>query len=166
MYDVAVSLRDNLVAQIPDLATKRVCITPGNQYAWDACECGSIGVYLTRMYHANTWPPGEAPDVGPCPPTFIAIDYVVVVLRCVAGPDNNGRPPSCQSLDAAAQLAFVDMGKMRIAVSDSVNALMNSGKILEYAIRDHSTTGPQGGCVGSLMNITVGVANEWRDCDS
>ena len=164
MNDVATVLLAGVAAEIPDLATKRVCVYPGSQYPWDECECGSIAVYMTQMYHSAVWPPVQVPDDGHCPPNYVVLDYSVVVLRCAPGPQGTARAPLCTHLAAAAELVFTDMSSMRIGVSNAVTAMINANTIMAFALGAHAPVGPQGQCVGSQFSLSIGIANEWRTC--
>ena len=63
---------------------------------WDEC-CGILAAVPTRVYNTATFPT-QATDVTNCGTTLLAVDVVVILLRCTPVIDAAGGLPSTQEI--------------------------------------------------------------------
>lgn len=145
------------LAGTPACAPGRVCTVPGT-LAWDDC-CGTLAVTVDRIYPSAVFPT-EAVDsqlVAPCPPAYEAVDMTVTVLRCAPSPNEVGDPVPCAELAAAAEVWAYDVEAVRGAVTCLLGSLADSDVVAEWTLRATDPVGPNGGCVGSTTQVTVGL---------
>jgi hypothetical protein len=169
LYDIATILRDytrnglaSTIAGVP--ANMRICIVPGLQ-AWDECTCGALIISVPRIYGSRSFPQeGFTNDQDPCGLPYIVADYTITILRCAPMPKSPNQLPTCDELDAAAQIWFDDADAVRRAIAAAVQTMKNDDTILDYTLRDQPAVGPSGGCVGSEYHLFVGVKNVWGPC--
>lgn len=150
----------------PGCPTCRTCVVPG-QAAWDGCDdpCGSsetggqLSVGYARIYGTTRFP---EPDLevqglrGCKPPATMAAEMVVTLLRCAPIVNENGCPPTCEELSAAARVTHVDAATV-------YNALLcclphtGSRKGRRFVMGEQRVIGPQGGCVGIEQRVIVAL---------
>ena len=133
----------------------RICLYPGAEPTWDACDCGMLALHVPRNYPSDRFPdqkvaPPFKPGAG-CSIPFTVVEYVVTVLRCVPGNDND-RPPSCDRLNASMATQLDD----RQAVLWGVQCCLESRT---HMISDQLAVGEQGGCAGSELHVFVAFSN-------
>ncbi|MET7981699.1 MULTISPECIES: hypothetical protein [unclassified Streptomyces] len=153
----------------------RSCVVPG-QPAWDTCDdpCGEaattggqLTVNVARMYASSldTFPSTEARDQavrgkrGCKLPGLTAVELVITVLRCVPTPNDQGCPPSCEDLAAAARVINFDAVSVLNALDCCLPALGVRRQGLLYVIGAQRQVGPEGGCAGTEQRVTVGLVN-------
>lgn len=153
----------------------RGCVVPG-QAAWDSCEdpCdgsegagGQLTVNVARMYQTSleSFPSTESRDStvrgrrGCIPAQLTAVELVITVLRCVPVPSEDGCPPSCEELAAAARVINIDGVSVLNAVDCCLPALGTRRQGLIYTVGIQRQVGPQGGCGGVEQRVTVGLVN-------
>jgi hypothetical protein len=94
-------------------------VLPGEEVAFDYTgdcndKCGMAWVRLASAYPSTVV--GEASTLpGNCA-SMLAFDVEVGIIRCIEGMDNQGNPPSPQSLLAASMWQWEDMLTMRRAI--------------------------------------------------
>ena len=126
--------------------------------AWDDC-CGMLVVGPERIYRSMSFP-AEAPEETSCWSGLIALDVVVLLVRCVPVVDNRGHPPTVPVLDAAYGGFLADAAIVW-------NALASPGLPGEWerANLNQSFVGADGGCIGVETRLTVGIqAGLWGIC--
>ena len=167
LYEITAELAASAQADLTAAGGRydRACPVPG-AIAVDACECGLLAVSVTRTYLTSDFPTeqgaggaaGAAP-AGPCAAAFLAADLTVQAMRCAPGPDSQGEPPSCPALAAAAREVTSDAWHVRRAVTCRLQDLLDGGQLIDYQVGAQSFMGPEGGCVGSALAVTVAVDN-------
>lgn len=92
------------------------------------------------------------------PPLSRAVELVVTELRCALGPAEEGCPPSCEDLDAAASITHIDSVNVFNAITCCLT--VTGGRRRRgrpYILGRQQTLGPQGGCVGVGQRVTIGL---------
>lgn len=142
------------VAGVPD----RVCLVPG-ELAWDECDCGLLAVTVGRVYPSSTFPTDVSldPRQVDCAPPYTVADVTVTVLRCAPTVDEAGNPPTCDDLAAAAATWRADAAAVLTGVACCLPDLVDAGRIEQYRIGDLTPLGPEGGCMGSELRVTIGL---------
>ncbi|MEV6565865.1 hypothetical protein [Streptomyces kronopolitis] len=147
----------------------RACVVPGT-VAWDWCDdpCdgkgdgGQLSVNVIRLFPTNPFPNEDRSVMGTrsCPlPTTTAAEIAVTLLRCAPAPDEQGCPPSCGELDAAARVTHVDAVTVYNALYCCLRGTepgRRRGR--RFVMGQQRTIGPQGGCVGIEQRVTVALA--------
>ncbi len=160
-WEILELIRDcalNGVDHVAPHAINRVCIVPG-EIAWDECDCGQLVVSSQRRYPSSSFPTESIDSAAECGEPWIIMDIAVSLARCVPIPDENGNPPLCADLQAAAQQLERDKGMLRKAIGCCLDVAYNEHQIEAYELRDQIDTGPQGGCVETRLNLVVGLTN-------
>lgn len=133
------------------------CVVPGS-ITWDNCCPGSLRLTVLRQY-----PTAQFPDLPfrptPCDGWQRATEIQAVVLRCSPGPNPDGDPPTCERLDAAAQVQAEDYD----ALWRGTHCCFRNTEF-EYMIRSIDAVGPNGQCVGVSMVVVIGLTN-WCCCE-
>ncbi|WP_284576854.1 hypothetical protein [Streptomyces sp. 2P-4] len=150
----------------------RACLVPG-QPAWDSCEdpCsddeagGQLSVSVVRTYPTSLEefpsPMGEKRLVqgvrGCTPPSVIAVELLVTLLRCAPTMDENGCPPSCEELSRAARVLHVDMVTVQNALLCCLPGTSTRPRGRIFSLGQQRAVGPDGGCVGVEQRVTVAL---------
>lgn len=160
LWTLVSSLRDEVDAALTeyDAAVCRTFVAPGSTAVWDVCcECqpgveGQAWVAVQQVVPARPFPTPEG--ALRCAPEQYAAELAVGVLRCAATQDESGAPPSAATLTGEA----AKISRDRTILHDVVLCRW-AGELLPggLTIRGWSPLGPQGGCVGGLLEITVAV---------
>lgn len=150
----------------------RACIVPGTP-AWDSCEdpCGEGGtegtggqltVHVARIYPTTDFPAQTREVLGhkSCSRTWIAVELVITLLRCVpvADPDT-GCPPTCEEETAAARVIQIDTASVLNALMCCLPSYGNRRGGPLYVIGLQRTLEPRGGCGGIEQTVTVALPN-------
>jgi len=143
-------------------ADARVCLVPG-QLAWDNCECGLIAVELVGTGFSRGGQDSSVETEDGCNGLATAT-YRVTVLRCAPGVGAAGSAPTCAELDAAAKIFYDDVDALLRGVSIAMRDMYDTDIIKTYWFNGTSPTGPDGRCVGSTEEVTVGVTNTYGAC--
>ncbi|OFW55849.1 MAG: hypothetical protein A2Y75_05390 [Candidatus Solincola sediminis] len=130
----------------------RVFVTQG-EVAWDECDCGQLSVAVTRVTTTETFP-AETQPRRPCG-DIMMIELQVGIVRCVPSADVNGTAPPAGDLTAAAGISFLDIYDIRATTQDVLCTLVDTNVIQDFFIGDQTSTGPLGGCGGSVLNVKV-----------
>lgn len=142
-------------------APERGCLIVPGAIAADGCDCGQLALSVARKYPSVSFPTEatvDESDAG-CPPPILAAVVTVSLLRCVPGMDDDGTPPPCEALQAAAITQDIDDATIRRALSCYLHDLADQGRILGYVIGPTVATGPEGNCGGSDTTVTIGISN-------
>lgn len=117
--------------------------------AWDDC-CGTLVVTPERVYRSQQFPTEDTDEVI-CFDGLIAIEFVVLLLRCVPVVDERGRAPE----ESAMQVAYNNLlGDAAVVY----NAL--TGVFPDYWERTNPAqtfVGADGGCIGVETRVTIGL---------
>ena len=126
--------------------------------AWDDC-CGQLVVAPERIYRSSEFPV-EDTSMEQCFAGIIAINVVVLLVRCVPTSDGQAHPPTGDELDAAYGELLDDAG----VVWSVLDGPLPDG--WERANLSQTFVGDQGACVGVETRVTIGVdQSRWcLDC--
>lgn len=169
-YDLAAALLEAVATEL-DLfaaagnglgAPARRCVVLGQELTWDDCDCGLLTVHAKTDYPSENFPfqlGGQGPSVS-CKVPWTVVQYAVTILRCAPGMSDDGKPPPCDALAAAARLDYAD----RVAVLRGVGCYLatpinTGGATRPHLIQEQQAIGDQGQCAGSELNVLVGLAN-------
>lgn len=145
----------------------RVCVVPGS-IAWDECPCGQLAIAVTRTYPSAQFPRelgGDGlTDQTQCGWPYMIADLTVQAVRCAPSPNERGEPPSCDALAYSSQIVLADAHAVMAGIRCKLADLESDRTIEDYVIRPTTFIGPQGGCVGSELGLTVGVNYGCGDC--
>jgi hypothetical protein len=146
----------------PAGAPGRSCVVPG-EIVWDDCTCGMLALSWRVMGTGSVFPVIDAENAqSNCSPRYMMVNIAVASLRCASSPDNNGNSPSCADLEDDSFQMLSDAIAVRDMVTCCVRDLMDTFVIAEYAIGQTLPAGPEGACVGSTLDLTVGFTR--GDC--
>lgn len=137
----------------------RVCLSVPGAIAWDGCDCGQLALTVNRIYGSRTFPT-EAQETGDeqtCGLPLAVADVTVSILRCVAGPDDQGNPPTCAQLFADAQKWHADTYAVRHAAACCLRDMVENKTIVEWRMGATIAAGPEGLCAGSTTQLLVGL---------
>lgn len=155
----------------------RTCVVPG-LVAADGCGEGCellpegefpgqlttsvVRTYLTTREDFPRYAPSSPASVRDrkaCPaPQIVAVDLLVTLYRCAPGPTDDGCPPSCAELEAAAMQLHVDMLAIQRGVLccyAGTDTTRRHGR--RYSVGQAAVLGPQGDCVGIEQQISVAL---------
>lgn len=147
ILECAAAALDETEARAPD----RQCVMYGSDITWDECDCGQLAVHMVRTYLSQSFPQILV-EPNNCTAPYTVSELVVTILRCVPQPDNQGNPPSCEQVSAAARTDFAD----RAAVWRGVACCL-VGQL--YVITEQLPVGEAGACAGSELHVLVATAN-------
>jgi hypothetical protein len=163
-YDVAERLRSCAMERLALTVSgppERSCVVPG-QIAWDGCDCGQLAVSIVRTFPSANFPT-QAGFAGfqfnaNCVPLIVA-DMLVQVVRCVPTPRGKDTTVPCDDLAKAARAMEADAYAVRVGVQCCLNELENdpTSFVSHWVINEQARIGPEGGCAGSELRLTVGV---------
>lgn len=142
-------------------APVRGCLIVPGGIAADGCDCGQLALTVVRKYPSVDFPAEATVDEANagCPPPLLAAVVTVSLLRCIPGMDDNGTPPSCEDLQAAAIIQDIDDAVIRRTLACYLMDLADQGAIVGYVIGATVANGPQGNCGGSDTTVTIGINN-------
>src|SRR5690606_35524537 len=136
------------------------CVEPGAEVAWDDCTGGQAWVRIVQEYPLGDRFPHPQNSASPCGGVGgWAVVLELGVLRCMPLPDGQGSLPSCQAEQDTAERIADDKHTMREAVfccdwrdtPRDAFASPEDGLI----VGPWTPVGPEGGCVGGTMTVTV-----------
>lgn len=139
----------------------RACVVPG-AIAWDAGECGLLAVSLVQVNPSNEFPITETASLGNCTPALEVAEIVLQVMRCAPGIGEasdqlGGLAPSCDDLDASAQVTTADAHEILVAATTYLNGLRYDLEVIDWLPGSVATVGPEGGVVGNEFRVMVGL---------
>jgi hypothetical protein len=126
--------------------------------AWDTC-CGLLVAAPERVYRSAAFPVEGTTDYV-CESSFLVVDLVVLLLRCVPTVDDRGSPPPVSDLSAAYGAILNDAAVIwNVVVGELPDGWQRANV-------DQGFVGAQGGCVGVETRLSVGLAQSvWcPDC--
>jgi len=175
-YKIAERLRECVsqrLAETPGGEPERSCVVAGH-VAWDDCECGQLTVSIVRTYFSSNFPNEGNVDPAPagnrgCGPPLMVVEYDITILRCAPIGDSDDLAPTCEALDAAAQVAAYDAWAVRWGAHCCLKAWAKSNdpniSIADFVFRGQEFVGPSGMCQGSTLKVLVGLINACPPCD-
>ena len=147
-------VRDALKSYSRDPITRAYVAT--GAVAWDDC-CGMLVVTPETVYRSIAFP-SENGNEEFCYAGEIAMNLNVLLMRCVPVMDNQGRPPSAASLDAAYEKLLVDSSVIWNAIT-----LAELPENWERAGVRQTFVGADGGCIGVETRLSLGIAQkDWK----
>lgn len=171
-YRIGALLLDCVCAKLaltPSGCPDRRCLVPGIEPSVENCCDGKNGGQLTvniiRTYPSRNFPVPNIAAVN-CDDPWSVTTYGIQVWRCVTAGDIH-HPPNCSALDDTALKTWTDMEAMRQGVACCLRDRSSKESVIgigyEWNLGDHTTLGPEGGCVGSNLLVQVGIPTCW-DC--
>jgi hypothetical protein len=147
----------------------RTFVAPGARIAWD-CSDGSCGtqcagqltVHFENVTLADSangdFRTGSVVQKGrSCNVSFVRVEFVVTLLRCVPVAYDTGQPPEAADLADAAYVQMADAETILAALQCCVPGLAAPGHTLRYTLGAGRTIGPEGGCAGVEQRVTVAI---------
>jgi hypothetical protein len=121
--------------------------------AWDDC-CGMLVVAPERVFRTARFPV-EGPDENGCFDGLVAVNLVVLLMRCVPVLDDRGRPPT----EDAMSEAYADLlHDAAIVWNELGDHAWPEG--WESASQNQVFVGAEGGCIGAETRVTLGLDQE------
>lgn len=141
----------------------RICVVPGG-IAWDDCgNGGQLEISISSVYYSDLFPSdtsGDTLSVGVCGPGIAVAAMTLSLMRCAPMPSGlSAKAPSCAELTDTAQLIAQDSYALRTSLLCCLKALKNTHTVLDYRMGPATVDGPEGGCVGNSIALTVGFPN-------
>ena len=128
------------------------------QIAWDDC-CGMLVVAPERIYKSARFPEQNANEEL-CWGGYLAVDFLVLLVRCVPVVDDRGRAPSA----AALQTAYAELIEDAAVVYNAVIGPMPYEE-WERALPTQTFVGAEGGCIAVETRLTIGIPQDtWGVC--
>lgn len=137
----------------------RACVVPG-EIAWDDCHCGALYVSNPRWFLSDLFPEGAfstETQTTPCDLAWLVGEIVIQVMRCAPVPQGNAIAVGCPALSNAAKILVSDSMVMLRTAVQTLCGLVDDNMIVDFAVGDHSSSGPSGACVGSELRVYVSV---------
>ncbi|MFZ3595036.1 hypothetical protein [Streptomyces sp. BH104] len=179
LHDLTESVLGCVCAALQDAADEvagqpgcpcRTCVVPGN-VAWDWCDdpCGTtkgpggqLSVNVVRMWPSDvtSFPAENRTVMGTrhcTPPPLTAAELAVTVLRCAPTPDEQGCPPTCDELDAAARITHIDAVTVYNSLYCCLPGTSARRRGRQFVVGQQRLVGPEGGCVGVEQRVTVAL---------
>jgi hypothetical protein len=128
------------------------------QIAWDDC-CGMLVVAPERIYKSARFPEQNANEEL-CWGGYLAIDFLVLLVRCVPVVDDRGRAPSAAALQSAYKELIEDAAVV-------YNACISPLPYEEWerALPTQTFVGAEGGCIAVETRLTLGIPQDlWAIC--
>ena len=150
------TVQDALIACDRD-PINRAYVAAG-QIAWDDC-CGMLVVAPERIYKSARFPEQNANEEL-CWGGYIAVDFLVLLVRCVPVVDDRGRAPSAAALQTAYQELIEDAAVVYNAVIGPLPY-----EEWERALPTQTFVGAEGGCIAVETRLTLGIPQDtWGVC--
>ncbi|MFF5968280.1 hypothetical protein ACFY64_32060 [Streptomyces collinus] len=144
----------------------RSCIVPGTP-AWDRCgdDCsgstppGQLTVNYVSMISTSNFPQETRDVLGSrnCLPIRPAAEFLITLLRCAPGPDQDGCPPTCEELEQSARILAVDAASIWNALQCCFPGTSTARRGQTFVMGQQRVVGPDGECVGIEQRVTVSL---------
>jgi len=143
------------VAETSNQAPGRTYVSMGTPAHDDCCD-GQLVAWWTRIYPSGAFPD---PDVrnALCGWGMVAVDVSIEIVRCSPASGINGAPPSVDALEEVARVTNIDARAVWKAVLCCLQERIRAPYRWSAVVRDQVAVDPSGGCVGSRMNVTIGL---------
>jgi hypothetical protein len=119
------------------------------ELAWDEC-CGILAAAPARTFKTVNFPQAVS-DVTNCDSSLLAVDIVVILLRCMPSIDAQGNMPTPAEIGAASAAIANDAA----IIMNAMMAPMPEG--WERANLEQTFEGAEGGCVAIDTRMTIGL---------
>lgn len=127
------------------------------ELAWDDC-CGVLVAAPLRTFRTQSFPT-PASDHTNCDTTLLAVEVVVILLRCAPSIDTLGRPPTPEEMDESFTATLGDAAVVYNAVTGELP------KGWERANVEQTFVGADGGCIAVDTRLTIGLPQSfWCAC--
>lgn len=144
--------------------TETECPCPCRKYisvgppVWDECCEGQIAIWLDRVfYHENF--PQEQGQAAICS-SFLAGEFKIQWLICAPTVHADGTLPSHIELTESARRV---LQSLYVALRALACCLAVAKRHRKYIIRSSRTIGPDGGCVGWEISVTIELHDPMPD---
>lgn len=138
------------------LNTESECPCPCRTYvsvgrpAWDDCCEGQLVAWLDRIYFHDNFP-SQVTQAQICG-TFLAGEFKIQRMYCAPTVKDDGSPPTHLELTESSRRVYQDL---YIAMTALVCCLAQARRHRKYVIGLGTTVGPEGGCVGWEISVTI-----------
>jgi hypothetical protein len=145
---------------VNDAPVLRSFVAPGGPPAWDVC-CGEEDGEGQAWVQLNSVSPSDSfptPQTGAMRCDFAewAVDVSIGILRCASTVDDNGTPPSSETLLAEADKVNRD----RVLIDMAIRCcFLEEDDPEAYVVGSWTPLGPQGGCVGGQQQLSFSARN-------
>lgn len=157
-YDVTKLLLDDIDAALTDTDggnPDRVVITSG-AIAWDECECGQLAASIGRSYLSDAFPAEQAAAMN-CDAVYSVKDITIELIRCAPSAIVPALAPTPDALQDAARILVTDADIVRRTAYCTLQGLNDSYDIGAFLVRGQQSRGPEGGCVGTALRVSIGL---------
>lgn len=122
------------------------------------CDDGQLWVGIDRIYAYGNFPApaGVATCMQP-----LAADLTIGILRCAPTMNDQGEPPTAEVLTLSAAQVHEDG---YVLMNGVMCCLAEHARARPFVIGSQRPIGPQGGCVGSELKITVALTDPPPGC--
>lgn len=127
----------------------RHCVIAGTP-VWDDCCEGQLTVNLERLFFHDNFPTPmtQAQICG----TQLAGTFLIQLLRCAPVVKDDGSAPTCNELSESSRKIYQDLYISMNALSCCLSIAKRERK---FVIGEARLVGPEGGCVGFEIRVTV-----------
>lgn len=154
--------------QRADNPPQHCCYRVGPEVPFDAdqfedlcCE-GLAYVTMGDIYPStSSFPDQDIIRQTTCGIRSWAVTFRIGIVRCVPVGGEDGRMPSCDEWNAAAEQGFVDAQVLRATACCFINAMPNLPLMrgMSVVVNRITTTTPQGGCIERYVTFDVQIPN-------
>lgn len=160
-YSLLTMIRSANVNELRNTASgvpARVTIEPG-AIAWDNCDqCGLLASSVSRYFYTTHFPIEVTTTDLDNSGTTLAADLTIQIIRCAPQPADGDMAPSVSALEASAKQVMDDAFAVLCSTTTLLEGLRDSLMILDYLVRQQPVQGPAGACVGSELQVVVGIS--------
>jgi hypothetical protein len=165
MMDIATA-SSAILASVNNELQNAIGGLPGSAYlvsgaiAWDNCsesKCGMLALGPARYYLSDNFPV-EAVSSDICSEGAILIaDMLMPIIRCAPQPQGLDTAPSPKAMTNSALIVMDDAFHVMCGALEILRTLFTNNDIVGYNIRQQVFVGPEGACVGSELQFSIGV---------
>ena len=155
-YTVAETVRAAVDTALAANPPARSGTVPG-AIAWDACDCGLLAFSLARVYLSNNFPNQLTSADSPCKAGWEVGEFVVQLIRCTPGADDQSLAPTVAALDASAQEILTDAYLLLRSVSVELCEMKADREIIDFFLNPLTAQGPTGQCGGNELRFLVAL---------
>lgn len=141
---------------------QRVSVVPG-AIAADDCSCGALYVSPGEFFLSDDFPQGglsAGTRDSPCELAWVVSAITIQLMRCAPSPVGNALAPTVTALDTAARIYVSDAYYVLKTTVSYLCGLKSSDQIIDFAVGEQSRSGPEGGCVGTVLTAYVSLPRE------
>lgn len=123
------------------------------ELAWDEC-CGTLAAAPLRTFRTGSFP-NAVVDATNCDSSLLAVDIVVILLRCMPVVDAQGNVPPPSDIAAASMAASADAA----IIYNALTGDLPEG--WERAGVEQTIDGADGGCIVVDTRLTIGLPQSY-----